>query len=84
MISIMPLEGEYKMTDHRCIDDVLTPHEIQELYGVDSQVVRTNCQKEWLPVGTYRKSGKTWLILRETAESRWKDKPTRRGPKPKK
>lgn len=83
MISIIAPQGEYNMpdADYSCVNEVLTIKEIQQLYGVSNTAVRAACENGWLPEGSYRRSGSTWLIARVVAEQRWKDGPYPPGPR---
>lgn len=53
------------------LDDVLTASEVAERYGISTQRVRLVCGLEEIPC---RKSGATWLISKEDADRKWKDR----------
>lgn len=50
------------------LDQVITAGEAVELYNLSPSAVRKACQRGQIPA---RKSGSTWLILREDAEKEW-------------
>lgn len=59
------------LLDLDILTEVLTATEVAELYHLSPAVVRVTIAKGWLPEGSYRRSGATWLILRSAAEARW-------------
>lgn len=50
------------------LESVVTPAEIEALYGVKADTVRDACERGWIMA---RKSGSTWLIPAKAAKERW-------------
>lgn len=53
------------------LEAIVTPAEIEALYGVKADTVRDACEREWIMA---RKSGSTWLIPAKAAKERWSKK----------
>lgn len=50
------------------LEAIVTPAEIEALYGVKADTVRDACEREWIMA---RKSGSTWLIPAKVSKERW-------------